>query len=74
LRDVLRERAEHGAAVLISSHHLDEVARVADRITVMNAGRLIGRLDPGTAELEKAFFALVLHDDQTRVETTGQPR
>lgn len=74
LRDVLRERAEHGAAVLISSHHLDEVARVADRITVMNAGRLIGRLDPGAAELEKAFFALVLHDDETRVETAGQPR
>ncbi|MFF1635291.1 ABC transporter ATP-binding protein [Leifsonia sp. NPDC058248] len=72
LRDVLRERAENGAAVLISSHHLDEVARVADRITVMNAGRLIGRLDPGATELEKAFFALVLHDDETRGETTGQ--
>lgn len=71
LRDVLRKRADHGAAILISSHHLDEVARVADRITVMNAGRLIGGLDPGTAELERAFFALVLHDDQTRTETRG---
>lgn len=74
LRNVLRERAGHGAAVLISSHHLDEVARVADRITVMNAGRLIGCLDPAASELEKAFFALVLHDDEARVEATGQPR
>ncbi|MFF1633065.1 ABC transporter ATP-binding protein [Leifsonia sp. NPDC058248] len=74
LRDALRKRAEDGAAVLISSHHLDEVARVADRITVMNAGRLIGHLDPGTAELEKAFFALVLHDDETRAENHGPER
>lgn len=66
LRDVLRERAASGAAVLISSHHLDEVARVADRITVMNAGRLIGALDPAAPELERAFFALVLRDDETR--------
>jgi len=71
LRDVLRKRAESGAAILISSHHLDEVARVADRITVMNAGRLIGSLDPGGAELEKAFFALVLHDDETRAGEQG---
>ncbi|XAO68176.1 ABC transporter ATP-binding protein [Diaminobutyricibacter sp. McL0608] len=64
LRDVLRRRAAAGAAILVSSHHLDEVARVADRITVMNAGRLIGGLDPGGVELERAFFALVLDDDE----------
>ncbi|MGH1549684.1 ABC transporter ATP-binding protein [Leifsonia poae] len=66
LRDVLRRRAAEGAAILISSHHLDEVARVADRITVMNVGRLIGQLDPAGAELERAFFALVLQDDAAR--------
>lgn len=74
LRDILRRRAEAGAAVLISSHHLDEVARVADRITVMNAGSLIGRLDPGGAELERAFFALVLRDDESRRATPGERR
>jgi ABC-2 type transport system ATP-binding protein len=66
LRDSLRRRAAAGAAILVSSHHLDEVARVADRITVMNAGRLIGRLDPGGTELERALFALVLDDDERR--------
>ncbi len=72
LREILRRRAEAGAAVLVSSHHLDEVARIADRITVMNAGRLIGMLDPGGAELESSFFAVVLHDDEKRDATVGR--
>ena len=46
LREALLRRAAAGAGVLVSSHHLDEVARVADRITVINAGRPIGTLDP----------------------------
>ncbi|WP_335992236.1 ABC transporter ATP-binding protein [Glycomyces sp. MUSA5-2] len=66
LRESLRRRADRGAGVLVSSHHLDEVARVADRISVMNRGRLIGTLDPAGSELERAFFDLVLHDDTDR--------
>ena len=66
LREALRRRAAAGAAILVSSHHLDEVARIADRITVINAGRLIGELDPATPDLERAFFACVLADDQRR--------
>ncbi len=64
LRDALRRSASEGAAVLVSSHHLDEVARIADRIEVLNAGRLIGRLDPGVSELERVFFEAVLADDE----------
>lgn len=73
LRDLLRHRAAEGAAVLVSSHHLDEVARVADRIVVMNAGRLIGELDPHGSELERAFFEIVRRDDATRASAEGQP-
>ncbi|MBX7433991.1 ABC transporter ATP-binding protein [Mycobacterium sp. Y57] len=64
LREVLRRRAADGAAVLVSSHHLDEVARVADRIEVLNGGRLIKRLDPDTTDLERVFFATVRADDE----------
>ena len=64
LREYLLRRAGSGAAVLVSSHHLDEVARVADRITVINRGRAIGTLDPGTAGIERAFFELVHADDE----------
>ncbi|WP_223403189.1 ABC transporter ATP-binding protein [Occultella gossypii] len=66
LREHLAERARDGAAILVSSHHLDEVARIADRILVMNAGRLIGGLDPATPDLERTFFARVLEDDEHR--------
>jgi ABC-2 type transport system ATP-binding protein len=64
LRESLLRRAGDGAAVLVSSHHLDEVARIADRIVVMNAGRLIGGLDPTTSEIERAFFDAVRIDDE----------
>ena len=66
LRESLLRRAAAGAGILVSSHHLDEVARVADRITVINDGRAIGSLDPDGVDLERAFFDLVLGDDATR--------
>lgn len=64
LRESLLRRAGDGAAILVSSHHLDEVARIADRIVVMNAGRLIGDLDPSVPEIERAFFEAVRLDDE----------
>lgn len=64
LRESLVRRARGGAAILVSSHHLDEVARIADRIVVMNAGRLIGDLPPDTPEIEHAFFEAVRMDDE----------
>lgn len=64
LRESLVRRARAGAAVLVSSHHLDEVARIADRIVLMNAGRLIGDLDVATPDIEHAFFDAVRLDDE----------
>lgn len=72
LREAVLRRAAQGAAVLISSHHLDEVARIADAITVMNAGRIIGHLDPRDDDLERAFFQKVLHDDDARSRAGGR--
>lgn len=64
LREQVRERAVAGGAVLVSSHHLDEVARIADRIVVMNRGRVVGELDPGGTELERALFETVRRHDE----------
>ncbi|WP_265522851.1 ABC transporter ATP-binding protein [Oerskovia flava] len=61
LRRTLLERSAAGAAVLVSSHHLDEMARVADVITVLHRGRVVGTLDPGGVDLERQFFTMV-HD------------
>lgn len=66
LRETLLRRARAGAGILVSSHHLDEVARVADRITVLNRGTTIGALDPHGIDIERAFFALVHNDDRDR--------
>lgn len=66
LREALLRRVRAGAGALVSSHHLDEVARIADRISVLNYGRVIGTLDPHSPDPERAFFDLVLADDERR--------
>jgi len=40
-RLLLRETAEDGRAVFLSSHSLDEVQHVADRVAIIRAGRLV---------------------------------
>lgn len=59
---VLDRVRDRGVSVLVSSHHLDEVARIADRISVINGGRTIGTLDPAGNDIERGFFKLVYAD------------
>ena len=66
LREQLTQRAREGAAILVSSHHLDEVSRIADRVLLMNAGRVIGNLDTAGTDLERAFFERIRLDDARR--------
>jgi ABC-2 type transport system ATP-binding protein len=71
VRTLLRAAAARGTAVLVSSHHLDEMARIADQISVMHGGRIVGTLDPAGVDLERTFFDLVLavdEADEGRVE------
>ncbi|HEY5116754.1 MAG TPA: ABC transporter ATP-binding protein, partial [Nakamurella sp.] len=55
LRGMLLSRSHDGVGVLVSSHHLDEVARIADRIVLMAllAGALLG-LGPPTGDAWRA--------------------
>ena len=41
MRALLRETAERGATVFLSSHSLDEVQHVADRVGIIRSGRLV---------------------------------
>lgn len=59
LRDALVAAAVRGTGVLVSSHHLDEVSRIAARITVIHVGRVVGTLEPGQTDLERRFFDVV---------------
>jgi ABC-2 type transport system ATP-binding protein len=42
LKDILREHADNGTTVFLSSHSLDVVEELADRIGIINKGKLIG--------------------------------
>jgi len=66
VRDALVASAAAGAGVLVSSHHLDEVARIAKRISVIHAGKVVGTLKPGGVDLEHRFFEMVREYDATR--------
>lgn len=76
LREALLRRAADGAGVLVSSHHLDEVARIATRISVIAQGRLVGTLDPNGVDIERAFFAIVhsAAEQSARQAWTGASR
>ena len=42
LKDLLRLQADQGTTVFLSSHSLDVVEELADRIAIVDHGRLIG--------------------------------
>ena len=65
VRELLRIRTgDDGVSVLVSSQHLDEVARMADRILLLHHGRIIGGLDPHGVDVEHQFFQRVLEADR----------
>jgi ABC-2 type transport system ATP-binding protein len=65
VRQLLRMRAsEDGVSVLVSSQHLDEVARMADRILLLHHGQILGGLDPHGADVEHQFFQRLLEADR----------
>jgi ABC-2 type transport system ATP-binding protein len=73
LRDLVQELAATGTAVVVSSHHLDEVARVSDRVAVIHRGRLLGELPPDGADLERSFFAMAYDADARAGLAPEQP-
>jgi ABC-2 type transport system ATP-binding protein len=63
LRDFLRAFAAGGGTVLVSSHHLAEVAQTVDRVVIIDHGRLVADstladLAPEAASLEDVFLSL----------------
>jgi ABC-type uncharacterized transport system ATPase subunit len=47
--DVVRSLIEQGRSIVFITHKLREVLAVADRITVLRGGRVVGSADPGEA-------------------------
>jgi len=55
LRDVLRSSRDSGAAILLTTHELDEAQRLTDRIIILDDGRIVAEGTPD--ELTRANSA-----------------
>ena len=53
IRRMLIQTAEAGAGVLLISEDLDEILQLADRIAVLNAGRIAGVVDRASATMRQ---------------------
>jgi ABC-type uncharacterized transport system ATPase subunit len=55
---IMRELAAQGVSIIFITHKLKEVLAVADRITVMRAGRVVGTVSP--KETDEAHLAAMM--------------
>ena len=51
---IMRQLRDEGAAIVFITHKLREVREVADRITVVRRGKVVGEAAPGTSDAELA--------------------
>ncbi|MFB6111513.1 MAG: ABC transporter ATP-binding protein [Halobacteriaceae archaeon] len=65
LRDIVREESTRGATVFFSSHILEEVEKVCDRVAILDDGRLVAEdsIDGLRAELGAAATITVEFED-----------
>jgi ABC-type sugar transport system ATPase subunit len=59
LFELLRAQRDAGAAVVYTSHYLDEVPELCDRVTVLKDGRLVATLDADVAHEEQLTTLMV---------------
>ena len=65
---IMRGLTERGVSIIFITHKLKEVLAVADRITVMRAGRVVGTVTPDEVDQAK----LAIHDGWPRGHSQGQ--
>lgn len=69
---VLRQLRKEGKAVLFVSHKLPEVLAIADRVTVLRGGRVIGTV--AAAGLEASTLVSMIVGGEAPVEVAWQPK
>ena len=67
---VLRRLAAEGTSIVFISHKLYEVLELADRITVIRRGRVVGQADPKTATEEQLAEMMVGREVSLIVDKT----
>ena len=72
LMAIMRKLKDEGTAIVFITHKLREVREVADRITVMRRGAVVGQAQPGSTDAELASLMvgraveLTVHKDEPR--------
>jgi simple sugar transport system ATP-binding protein len=62
LLEVVRTLADRGVAVIYVSHRMDEIKQIADAVTVLRDGRIVGELS-NTEATPQAISRLMVGDD-----------
>ncbi len=72
---LIRGLQGEGATILLTTHYLDEAAQLADRVAVIDRGRLqaIGPVDGFGGEAARVPIVSWREDGQTRTERTREP-
>ena len=70
MKDILTDQVRHGATVFLTTHVLEVVERLCDRVAIINQGRIVtcaalSELRAGGESLEDAFVRLLGADQQT---------
>jgi ABC-type uncharacterized transport system ATPase subunit len=63
LLGICRQVAESGCAVVMVTHKLAEIERVADRVTVLHRGRIAARSDRPGSEISRLVGAMIHRPD-----------
>ena len=60
LLNLIRKLKQSGMTILLSSHQLSEVSKVADKIVILNQGKIFyDDINKNSNDLEKLFFRIV---------------
>ncbi|WP_410765286.1 ABC transporter ATP-binding protein [Haloferax sp. DFSO60] len=77
---IVSDIAMDGRTVVLSSHNLDPVERIADRVLVLSEGRIVAEGTPqalveqsGAPNLQTAFKSLVSGDEPATIESNSTP-
>ncbi|HKT58091.1 MAG TPA: ABC transporter ATP-binding protein [Microbacterium sp.] len=77
LMAIMRQLRDEGTSIVFITHKLREVREVADRITVIRLGKVVGEADPAASNTELASMMvgraveLTVHKDPPQVRPTG---
>ncbi|MCW3001815.1 MAG: ABC-type sugar transport system, ATPase component [Conexibacter sp.] len=74
LFSIIEGLKQRGIAIVYITHRLEEVLRVADRVTVLRDGRVVGTEQREQLDLERLIELIVGREVQRSMERTGRPR